>query len=339
MLMIRGKPMSKSKGNFVTLRSAIEQYGADATRCALLLATEDLDDPDWRKENVLDARNKLESFYRLAQTIITEAKDEKAGQLEDWLLSVLQHKIGLVTESMETLKTRTAVENAFFEVWNDFRWYARRKGNLKNKGSLEALNIWVRLLSPFTPHICEEIWSKIGGEDFVSRTEWPVYDKNRVNPIAEQSEALVRSVLDDTLSIIRATKKAPRKICYYTSMRWKWEVYEKALAMSLDIERMTQGDLIRKLIESQEMKKIAGKIAKFASQIVDEVNRTGRNKREKLLSIGTLDEAAVLREAKSFLERELNAEIQIYTEDDKQRYDPNSRSQLSRPCRPAIYVE
>jgi len=339
MLMIEGKKMSKSKGNFVTFRGAIDQYGADATRCALLLGAEGMDDPDWRRENVQDVKNKLESFYRLAETIIAEAEDEKTGLLEDWLLSVLQHKIKTVTESMEMLKTRTAVENAFFEVWNDLRWYARRKGNIKAKVLLKALNIWVRLLTPFTPHICEEIWNKMEEKNFVSSAKWPKYDQSKVNPTAEESETLVKSLLDDTLSIIRATKLTPKKICYYTSAQWKWKAYQNALKTASEKKRVTQSDLMKELMKDEEMKRIAKKTAKFAAQIVEEINRMGRERKEKLLLIGMLDEVAVLKEAEGFLRRELGAEIQVYAEDDPKHYDPKKRAQLAKPFRPAIYIE
>ena len=210
---------------------------------------------------------------------------------------------------------------------------------MKAKVLLEALNIWVRLLAPFMPHICEEIWNKMGRNNFVSLTEWPKYDKNRANPIAEESEALIESALDDTLSIIRATKMTPKKICYYTAAPWKWEVQQKALKMFLEKERVTQSDLMKELMKSEEMKKMAKKIVRFVSQIVDEINRTAQTRKEKLLLTGTLDEAAVLREAENFLKRELNADIHVYVENDPQRYDPKKRAQLAKPCRPAIYIE
>jgi len=82
MLSIEGKKMSKSKGNFVTLKDALNQFGADATRCALLLGGEGMDDPDWRRENVRDVRSKLRAFLTLANNIIESAKEEKQGHLE-----------------------------------------------------------------------------------------------------------------------------------------------------------------------------------------------------------------------------------------------------------------
>ncbi len=66
MLMIEGKQMHKSKGNFITMKGAVDKYGADATRCALLLGAEGMDDPDWRAENVVDIQGKFEGIMRFA---------------------------------------------------------------------------------------------------------------------------------------------------------------------------------------------------------------------------------------------------------------------------------
>ena len=59
MLMVEGKQMHKSKGNFITMKGAVEKYGADATRSALLLGAEGMDDPDWRAENVSDLQKQV----------------------------------------------------------------------------------------------------------------------------------------------------------------------------------------------------------------------------------------------------------------------------------------
>ena len=338
MLMIKGKKMSKSKGNWIILRNAIEDYGADSTRCALLLGAEGMADPDWRSENVRDIMGKLESLIRLIETIAREARNEEHGWIENWLLSVLQKKTKTVTNSMESLKTRTALETALFEIWNDFRWYIRRKGDMKAKALREALDIWIRLLSPFIPHICEELWKKVDGKGFVSLAEWPKYDVNVVNPLAEENETLVKSVLEDTLNIIQATKRKPKNVYFYTASEWKWEVYKKALAMSLKGNLISQRDLMKTLMKNEEMKKKADKIARFSSQIMDEINRTGRNRKEDLQSLGTMDEIVTLKEAKNFLTRELKAEIEVFREDDEQKFDPENRARLAKPYRPAIYI-
>jgi leucyl-tRNA synthetase len=338
VLSIEGKKMSKSKGNFVTLKGAIDQYGADATRCALLLGGEGMDDPDWRRENVRDVRGKLQGFYNLARSIIETAKEEKTGPLEEWLMSALQNRIKKVTESMETLKTRTATENAFFEVWNDFRWYLRRKGRTDSKVLREALEIWIRLLAPFAPYICEEIWNKMGKEGFVSLAEWPIYDEKKVNPQAEETESLIESVLEDTSNILRATKMAPKRICYYTAAPWKWKIYLVALEKAI-FAKVVLSDLIKQLMTDPDLKKMAEKVAKFASQIIEEINRLPDDKKHRRLKVGVLDETQLLKDAESFFEREFNAKIYVCHEDDPKSHDPKKKATLAKPYRPAIYIE
>jgi leucyl-tRNA synthetase len=330
--------MSKSKGNFVTLRGAIDQYGADATRCALLLGGEGMDDPNWRRENVRDVRSSLQSFHRLAKTITETAKEEKTGQLEDWLISMLQHRIRTVTESMELLKTRTAIENALFEVWNDFRWYARRKEKTDSKVLKEALEIWIRLLAPFAPYICEEIWSKMGKEGFISLAEWPTYDEKKADMRAEETENFIKNILEDTSNILRATKIVPKMICYYSAAPWKWKVYLTALEKSIPA-KINLSDLMKELMKNSDLRKMAEKVAKFARQIVEEINRMPEDKKRRQLQIGSVDENKTLKEATAFFEREFNAKIHAYWGDDINRYDPNKKAEQASPYRPAIYVE
>jgi len=338
LLSIEGKAMSKSKGNFVTLRGAIDQYGADATRCALLLGGEGMDDPDWRRENVRDVRGNLQGFYNLANSIIETAKEKKTGHLEEWLISMLQHRIKTVTESIELLKTRTATENALFEVWNDFRWYARRKEKTDSKVLKEALEIWIRLLAPFAPYICEEIWNKMGKEIFVSLAEWPTYDEKKVNIQAEETENLIRNVLEDTSNILRATKIVPKMIYYYSATPWKWKVYLTALEKSIST-KITLSDLMKELMAEPDLKKMAEKVAKFARQIAEEINRMPEDKKQRQLQIGSMDENKTLKEAATFFGREFNAKIHTYREDDSKRHDPKRKAELARPYRPAIYID
>jgi leucyl-tRNA synthetase len=338
MLMIEGDKMSKSKGNFVTLKSAIEQYGADATRCGLLLAAEGMDDPDWRSENLRDVGNKLQTFYTLADSIIETAQDETAGLLEQWLISTLQQRIKTVTENIEVMKTRTAAENALFEIWNDIRWYTRRKGTTESKILKEALDIWTRLLAPFTPHLCEEVWSRMGKEGFLSQARWPMYDERRVNIQAEEAEALIKNVLDDTSNILRAIKIVPKKIYYYTAAPWKWRVYLESLEKSVDT-KLSYSDQMKELMKDQSLKKIAGEVAEFLRRIIDEINKMPQNQKRRQLQVETLEEHRILKEAGSFFEQEFNAKVSACQQDDPQRYDPKKKAGLATPYRPAIYIE
>ena len=337
MLSIEGKKMSKSKGNFITLKDALNQFGADATRCALLLGGEGMNDPDWRANTVSDIKSKLRGFESLIYNIIENAKQPTSGHMEDWLISMLQNKIKIVTESMDALKTRTALEYALFEVWNDFRWYTRRKETFDSQVLKEALEIWTKLLSPFAPYMCEEIWNKLEKHDFVSIADWPVYDKNKVNIKAEETECLIKNVMDDTSNILKATKIIPKEIYYYTAASWKWKAYLTILELSMS-GRMSISDLMKTLVADPELKQVAGKVAKFARRVAEEINRIPEEIKRKQIFVGMLDETGLMKQTAEFFEREFNIKLHVFKEDEMNLFDPHRKAESAKPYRPAIYI-
>jgi len=338
MLMIEGEQMHRHLGNFVTMKNAIEQYGADATRCALLLAAEGMDDPNWRSENVKDMQSKLESFYNFAKNIVENAKDEEHEHLEKWLMSVLQNRVFEVTENLKEMKTRTALEISLFEIWNDFRWYLRRKGRTESKILKEALKTWLKLLAPFAPHICEELWSQMKEEGFISIAEWPQISEKSIDILAEEQENLIKEVIDDTLNVLKATKITPKKVFYYMASSWKWKVYLKVLEKSRHGE-VKLNEVMKEFAADKDLKENIKDVAKFASKIVEEISRVPEKRRENLLKVKAFNEKDVIEDARGFLMDRFKAQIMVYSEEDKERYDPRQRAVMAIPCRPAIYIE
>jgi leucyl-tRNA synthetase len=338
MLMIEGKQMHKSKGNFITMKNAAEQYGADATRCALLLAAEGMDDPNWRDKNAVEMQSKLEAFYNFVRTIAENAKTEVNDHMEKWLMSMLQHRIGEVTESLEQMKTRTALETALFETWNDFRWYIHRKGSAEARILKDALEIWLKLLAPFAPHLCEELWGEMKEKNFISLAEWPKMNEDCVNTKSEAEESLVKNVIEDTLNILKATKVTPKKICYYTASSWKWKVYQKMLETSKH-QKLKMNEFMKELTKDEDLKRKLGDVAKFVSKMLTETSRMSETQKENMLTIVKMDEKKSLEEAEHFLRERFNAQIKVYDEEDRKRFDPKNRASLSAPLKPAIYIE
>ncbi len=202
----------------------------------------------------------------------------------------------------------------------------------------EVLDAQVRMLTPATPHICEEIWEKMGKASFISLAEWPTRDEKKVDTQAEETENLIKNVLEDTFNILRATKMVPKKICYYSAAPWKWKVYLTALEKSTSA-KITLNDLMKELMKNSDLKKMAEKLAKFARQIVEEINRMPEDKKQRQLQIGAVDENQTLEEAETFFGKEFNAKVNAYNENDPKRHDPKRKSELARPYRPAIYIE
>ena len=337
-IRIEGKPMHRSKGNFVPMLKAVEAYGADVTRCSLLLAAEGMDDPDWRAETLRDMKAKLEGFNSLARDIIRMTGASATGQLERWLLSRLQARTQRAEEAISIMKNRTALEYVFFEVWNAFRWYLRRSEVPNAKVLKEALSIWVRLMAPFTPHLCEEIWEAMGTNGFVVDASWPTHDPSKVDPEAEEAERVVKETMDDTSNLLKAIKIKPKKVCYFVASDWKWATYLKALERA-DAGKLERSELIKELVSEPSLKERAKEIASFVGKIAEQVTRMPADQRKLRISLQRMNEAEVLRNAQKLYTRQFDVEIVVFSEDDPARYDPKGRSALAQPYRPAIFIE
>lgn len=343
--------MSKSFGNIIPLVNAIAKFGADPLRLGILATAELLQDADFSPILVRSMRDRLERLYRfveaIAKTKTARVPEKSPTAVDRWMLSRLQTHIKMATEAMDKLAVRKAIHCALYELDKDLEWYNRRIADEKEPSQRkriayyvfgEVLDAQCRMLAPVTPHICEELWEKMGHKGFVSLAVWPIPNEDRIDARAEENEALIKSVLEDTLNIMRATSIEPKKVYYYVAAPWKWKTYLMSLKKSVS-GKVVQGDLMKELMTKDEIRKVAKPLAKFVGQVVGEVNKMSNEEKQRQLKVGTLDENRTLEEAQSFFKRELKAEVYVYHEDDQQRYDPKDRAYLAKPNRPAIYME
>jgi leucyl-tRNA synthetase len=347
---MQGAKMSKSFGNIIPLIEGIAQFGADPLRIGILASAELLQDADFSPTLAKSMQDRLERLYRFGEEIAKNGapKEPRTLALPDrWMLSRLQEHIRLATEAMDKLAVRKAIHSALYELDQDVQWYLRRTADQAGTPSRkervnyvlsQVIDAQVKMLAPVTPHICEELWAKKGGDGFVSLASWPKPNSDKVDVKAEESETLIESAIEDTQNIIKATNMTPKRIYYYVAAAWKWKAYLAALQRSVSA-KVVQGDLMKELMTNPLVKKEAKSVAKFVGQITEEVNRMSSEKRQRQLKASDVDETAILNDAEKFLRRELNAEIHIYSEDAPERHDPKNRAQIAKPYRPAIYVE
>jgi leucyl-tRNA synthetase len=194
--------MSKSKGIYITLRQALDEWGADVTRMNLLLVTTGLADPDWRRENALNVARRVDGLLRLAQSV--SSARVKEGRALTWLWSRLQTHIKRVTESLERMETAAASRTVFYDLWADATWYQKRSGQAVPR---QFMLTWAKLLAPFTPHCAEEIWSRCGGEGFVTSAQWPRVDKKLIKRDLERLEDVLKRTIDDLSHVLRLVGK------------------------------------------------------------------------------------------------------------------------------------
>ncbi|MCP8316536.1 MAG: leucine--tRNA ligase, partial [archaeon] len=349
-VLMEGKKMSKSLGNIIPLREAIRKFGADPLRLAILSTSELLQDADFSPSLAKSLNVKLERFYEFAMSVINLQEgyeDVELSNLDRWLISRLQRIIKAVKESMDKLRIREAINYSLYELDQDIQWYMRRSpmedsSEIRKKAMAKVLKtlieVRVRLLAPFAPYICEEIWEKMGKEGLVSNTDWPVYDEKKVDEKAEEMEEMITRTLEDTLNIIKVTKIKPSRIHYYTSAGWKWEAYLKALEI-LETGVSDIGEMMKRLTEDKSMRKMSKELYRFVQRVYDEVRETPFDLRQKRLRVKIIDELNVLRDSTEFFEKELGVKVEVYSEEDSKRFDPMDKANLAQPYRPAIYID
>lgn len=161
-----GEKMSKSRGNVINPDSVREEYGADALRCFILfLGPLDRDKP-WNEQGITGVKKFLERTWRLCLNDDNSFAGTDEAIPED-LNKVLHKTIKKVGEDIESLNFNTAISSLMILLNEITKHNCRSKIILKN---------FIKLLSPFAPHVTEEIWQHMGEKDLVSLSAWPTFD-------------------------------------------------------------------------------------------------------------------------------------------------------------------
>jgi leucyl-tRNA synthetase len=317
-VQVGGQKMSKSLGNILVLRDLVKNYGPDIVRINIVSSNEGLDDADWRNETVPSFKERFEFLMNLAKNF-KKAKRGKLQNIDYYIQSKMQKIISDVTENFENLKFRSATQLALFEAINEIKFYIERCGEIKNcnKKVLKYLiSVITRLLAPLTPHLCEEIWSKLGYKGFVSVAEWPKVEKKLINKKSELAEELIIQTLEDIKNIQKIIKTEVKGARIIIAPSWKFNVYKKVLE-----NKGKSFEEILKVIKKEEIdyaKKLFQKREQLPSEFL--------TKREQI---------KIFKEGKDYIERKLGCKI-IIEEAEKSKVEKAKNADVLKP---AIYLE
>jgi len=180
--------MSKSKKNVVDPEYLIERYGADTARMFCLFAAPPEKDLEWSDQGVEGSSRFLNRVWRLVYENYRELKETKPFPpgtiLEGDLKSLRQkvHKtIKKVTDDIERFHFNTAI-SAIMELVNEINnsEVKDQKDEASKRVIREAIETVILLLSPFVPHISEELWQTLGYNDSIIKHPWPDYDPDAI---------------------------------------------------------------------------------------------------------------------------------------------------------------
>ncbi len=218
-----GEKMSKSRGNVVSPDEVRETYGADALRCYILfLGPMDRDKP-WNPSGITGVRKFLERVWRLCVDDNNQSRCDN-NQPSENILKLVDKTVHKVETDIENLDFNTAISSLMILVNELYKEECR---------SADVLKKLITLLSPFAPHLSEEIWSIMGEKGFASLASWPKYDP--------------QALIEDTVAIaiqVNGKKRGVLEVGKDTT-----EEQAMALAREIDaVKNALNGVSVRKVI-------------------------------------------------------------------------------------------
>ena len=158
-----GEKMSKSRGNVVNPNDVVDQYGADTMRTYIMFIGDFEKAAAWSDNAVKGCKRFLDRIWNLADQVNDAdayGKDNEAA---------IHKTIKKVSDDIENMKFNTAIA-ALMSLTNQFY----DKG--VNKAEFKTM---LQLLSPFAPHMADELWERFGFEGMACTSRWPVYDESK----------------------------------------------------------------------------------------------------------------------------------------------------------------
>ena len=158
-----GEKMSKSRGNVVHPNDVVAQYGADTMRMYIMFIGDFEKAAAWSDNAVKGCKRFLDRIWNLAEQVTPAEAYGKENE------ALLHKTIKKVSDDIENMKFNTAIA-ALMTLTNQFY----------DKGVNQAeFRTMLQLLSPFAPHMADELWERFGWEGMASTSAWPAYDESK----------------------------------------------------------------------------------------------------------------------------------------------------------------
>lgn len=332
-ITMSGGKISKSKGGAQPIHDAAERFGVDALRLFYAHIASLYVDVVWEDERVENYMDRLERVWAQVHEMLSIDSEEPTS-LDGWLDARLRSRLAKLSSYMQEYDLRSYANEVYFEVPQDLRWYVKRGG--KSRSAVrKAVETWVTLMAPVTPHIAEELWEAMGNARFVSTRQIPEGGVTDEVLKEEANETLVEGLVSDVSEILKVTGVKPVKLVVMVAPAWKRDMLRDALSQpkgKLDISSLIKSTMAK--VRTPGAKKEVPAYAKDLASTLATSSEQGR----KSMSLD-IDELSVLKGASPFLREQFGCEVIVSSADDKDTEDPKGKAKFAKPGRPAVYVE
>ena len=258
ILVSKLEKMSKSKNNGLDPESIIREYGADATRLFSLFAAPPEKELEWNMNGVVGAYRFINRIYLLVQEnreILNNKYSETIVENRNKYDESLQRKTHLtikkVTEGMEdNFHFNTAIA-AIMELLNELTTFKQNVLDINEKSSesdkifKESMKSIILMISPFSPHVSEELWREMGEEGYIFNASWPKF----IEKLTISNEVTIAVQVNGKLRGTLVTKLDSTEN----------EVFEKALQIS-NVSQFIEGkEIVKKILVKNKLLNIVVK--------------------------------------------------------------------------------
>ncbi|KAJ3503221.1 hypothetical protein NLJ89_g8530 [Agrocybe chaxingu] len=219
-LMLNGKKMSKSTGNSLTLREAIEKFGADATRLSLADGGDGLEDANFEEKTANANILRIHTLLSWCEEMVKDRANLRHGQRnyhDQVFENEMKDLINTTQTHYEATNYKEALKFGFYEFQSARDWYREVTSDVGMHADLVLS--WMRnaalLVTPIAPHFAEHIWSTILGEPkSIQLALWPTLS-TPVDPTLVEAgtymRGTIKTIRDAEASLLKALSKAKGK--------------------------------------------------------------------------------------------------------------------------------
>ena len=207
-----GKKMSKSLGNVVSPEEIIDRYGADTARLFILFAAPPEKELDWSDTGVEGSYRFLNRVWRLVYDFVTnydvKETDFSVVTEDDKKLNyMLNTTIKKITDDVSGRFSFNTAISSIMELVNELYRY-KQHAEINEPLFCAAVTRLVVILSPFTPHICEEMWSALGHTESLTEVGWPAYDESALEQDTIEIIVQINGKLKEKMQIASGLDRA-----------------------------------------------------------------------------------------------------------------------------------
>ncbi len=307
-----GAVMSKSDGNVVLPEVISEKYGIDTARFFLMFMASPDKDKAWSDKGI-------QGSLKTINKVITLFDKETTTQENALLASKMHKTIINTTEKIEKLQYNLAL----IDIMNYIRFLDKQKQVTK-----QSLKVLLLLLAPFCPHICEELWEKIGEKPFIATASWPKGDPKKIDMKAETAEEMVYTTIADIANVLKLTNKEnPAKIKLFLASPWKYTFVSKLRTVMEKTRNISE--IMKEMMSDAKLKEHGKEVSALVPRLVKDPSKIPECKLDQKTEIEALEAN------KEEIESEFKSKVEII----KEEKTTEQKARNAMPGKPAIIVE